>query len=461
MKENNAPPALGKSNLFKLLFGLSSPVSRTAYATTGIVLMIVKYLVDTSVICVVTGRMLTPLDYLNPIYSLRESEGTHAPDWLLLTLLLWTVPFFWIGVSMSVRRAVDAGLSPWTGMLFFVPILNYLMMVEFCFLPSVPQENTPKDFIEISREESFKSAVLAIFSSVLLTFLMIWVSVYLLKNYGTALFFGTPLLLGAVNAYIFNFKYPRSFKHTIGITSLGVLFAGTALLLFALEGLICLIMAAPIAFLLSIGGASIGFLIANSPRAKPMHAAFTILLLPLLAIAEKAAIPEPLYEVITKIEINAPPEKVWPNVIGFSELPPATEWLFNAGISYPQRARIEGEGVGAMRYCEFSTGAFVEPITAWEKPNRLAFDVSAQPLAMQEWSPYKYLHPPHLDGTIRSKRGEFRLIPLAHNRTLLEGHTWYEFDMRPVSYWTMWSDLILHGIHRRVLTHIKNLSENN
>ena len=43
------------------------------------------------------------------------------------------------------------------------------------------------------------------------------------------------------------------------------------------------------------------------------------------------------------------------------------------------KARIEGEGVGAIRYCSFSTGDFVEPITAWEKPHRLAFDVVKNP----------------------------------------------------------------------------------
>jgi hypothetical protein len=28
--------------------------------------------------------------------------------------------------------------------------------------------------------------------------------------------------------------------------------------------------------------------------------------------------------------------------------------------------RIEGAGVGAMRYCVFSTGTFVEQVTVWE-----------------------------------------------------------------------------------------------
>ena len=55
----------------------------------------------------------------------------------------------------------------------------------------------------------------------------------------------------------------------------------------------------------------------------------------------------------------------------FQELPEPTDWLFRVGIAYPMRARIQGTGVGAVRYCEFSTGAFIEPIEVWKEP-RLA-----------------------------------------------------------------------------------------
>ena len=50
---------------------------------------------------------------------------------------------------------------------------------------------------------------------------------------------------------------------------------------------------------------------------------------------------------------------------------------FKTGLAYPLRARLVGAGVGAVRHCEFTTGAFVEPITVWDAPHRLAFDVIA------------------------------------------------------------------------------------
>jgi hypothetical protein len=81
----------------------------------------------------------------------------------------------------------------------------------------------------------------------------------------------------------------------------------------------------------------------------------------------------------------------------------------------------------------------VEPVTAWDEPRRLAFDATGQPAPMFELSPCRHVHPPHLHGYLRSNRGEFRLVPLPGGRTRLEGRTWYEFDMFPQSYRTLWS----------------------
>src|SRR3990172_9579234 len=94
-----------------------------------------------------------------------------------------------------------------------------------------------------------------------------------------------------------------------------------------------------------------------------------------------------LFRVSTSVFIEAPAEEVWSNVVAFSELPPPTERLFQTGIAYPMRAEISGSGVGAIRRCVFSTGAFVEPIEVWEQPRQSEFGVIPQPPVMEEWSP--------------------------------------------------------------------------
>jgi hypothetical protein len=218
-------------------------------------------------------------------------------------------------------------------------------------------------------------------------------------------------------------------------------------------------MAAPVVLLAGTLGAFAGYAIANGARTPTYHVACVVGALPLVALIESELPRNARREVVSAIEVDAPPDRVWPNVVKFSELPPATELVFRAGVASPQRARIEGAGPGAVRRCEFSTGTFVEPITRWEAPSRLSFDVVDQPVPMIEWSPYGSIHPPHLDGYFRSVAGEFRLVPLEGGRTRLEGSTWYELDLAPRDYWGIWAETLVHRIHLRVLRHIKRLSE--
>src|SRR5207249_8772040 len=143
------------------------------------------------------------------------------------------------------------------------------------------------------------------------------------------------------------------------------------------------------------------------------------LVAPLLVLIEPHAAPVP-HVVTTVVEIAAPAPVVWREVVSFPDLPPPTEWLFRIGVAAPLRARIDGTGVGATRYCDFTTGSFVEPITVWEENRRLGFDITAQAPPMREWSPYPAVNPPHLAGYFRATHGEFRLLAAPGNRTRLE-----------------------------------------
>jgi uncharacterized protein YndB with AHSA1/START domain len=210
---------------------------------------------------------------------------------------------------------------------------------------------------------------------------------------------------------------------------------------------------------MALMGAGLGRALARRPRSGTPRIAFVLVPLPLLAAIEVARPSPSPSEVLTTVEIAAPPDVVWRHVVTFSELREPPAWFFRLGIAYPRRATIAGRGVGALRRCEFSTGAFLEPITAWEEPTRLAFDVAAQPPPLTEWSPYRHVAAPHLDGYLRVHGGEFRLRPLTGGRTLLEGRTFYEMRIFPAAYWRLWSDALIHAIHQRVLGHIKALSE--
>src|SRR5438552_17434168 len=108
----------------RVWFSVGEPVGRREYVLSGLALAAIKYLGDVALVWLATGRLWSLLDYLRPIHSLTAS----APQQLFPALALWMLPFLWIGVNMSERRAADAGLSSWLALLFFVPGVNWVFM---------------------------------------------------------------------------------------------------------------------------------------------------------------------------------------------------------------------------------------------------------------------------------------------------------------------------------------------
>ncbi len=198
---------------------------------------------------------------------------------------------------------------------------------------------------------------------------------------------------------------------------------------------------------------------AQSSRVATGAGVAMLLLLPPSSLTWDVLARPTLFKVHSAITIAASPELVWKHVITFSEMPEPQEWFFRAGLAYPKRARIVGTGPGAIRYCEFSTGPFVEPIEVWNEPRLLRFRVTENPAPMNEWSPYAQVLPKHLHGYLISKHGQFQLTRLPNNHTLLERTTWYQHGLWPGEYWRWWSDAIIHRIHLRVLDHIRTLAE--
>jgi hypothetical protein len=225
----------------------------------------------------------------------------------------------------------------------------------------------------------------------------------------------------------------------------------------------CLLMAAPIAMFLALLGGLIGLVIQThhwGAHHRPAMLRAILFFLPSAFFGEHAAaLKPPDFVVHSAVEINAPPEVVWHQVIAFAEIPPPQELLFRAGIAYPIRAEISRLGVGATRLCIFSTGVFEEPITVWDEPRLLKFTVSKNPAPLNELSPYKNIHAPHLHGYFISHGGQFLLTALPGGRTRLEGTTWYRHTMWPATYWGWWSNYVICRIHMRVLNHIRDRAE--
>lgn len=292
--------------------------------------------------------------------------------------------------------------------------------------------------------------------------LMIFLSTEIFRIYGWALFLALPFLIGFYSSLLASLEKKQRLSQCIKISISTILLTAAALVLLALEGIICIIMALLPAVILTLIGTLIGYWIQKiswDRYTKQTLTFLTIFIFPLVLGFESSLNLEPsLNEVQSSIVINAGKHIVWDEVLS-SDLPEPDEFIFKTGIAYPIKAEIDGKGVGTVRYCIFSTGKFVEPIEVWDEPHLLKFSVTSSPPPMKELSIYSQIYPAHLNGFLKSKKGQFKLIEIDKNTTLLQGTTWYENKMWPESYWKLWSDYIIKKIHTRVLKHIKATSE--
>src|SRR5438552_15437829 len=206
---------LAPSRWLRLWFSFSDPVDRGTYLRHGLGLMALKYAIDALLIWRFAGRIWTLSNYLSPLLSTRQQLLRDAPPWLLPLLVVIALPFLWIGVSMTMRRAVDAGASPWVALFFFVPGLNLILMMVLCLPPSRPRRMAPFDDMASSAPERFQSAMLGVAAALAITLVSVLVVVYLRRRYSTGLFLGVPLTIGYITAYIYNFRVDRQ----VGVSS--------------------------------------------------------------------------------------------------------------------------------------------------------------------------------------------------------------------------------------------------
>jgi uncharacterized membrane protein YhaH (DUF805 family) len=488
-------------------------ITRTAYLCWGTSLLGIKYGIDAFVAEVIFHRAWSFWSYLFPGQTLDFLALSATDRAFFATMAAMAIPFIWVGVVLTVRRLRAVGLPVWLVYLFFVPFVNLMMFVLLSVLPTVkrsvalpplsvsseeeqeqpssslptvtsdapdaipplpawpkPDRSLPgsKQLVVSKKHEERTEFIRALATTVPPSIAIAWLGIFVFKAYGWGIFLGLPFGLGLASAYSFGRLAPRNAWQSMKIALLAITLLGLGMFFFAWEGMACLVMAAPVVYTLAAMGAMLGHhmqLNRYRPMEQKLIPILLLFLMPTLMGAEYSAHVEGLVLPVTSVvEIDAPPAVVWNHVIAFPKLDPPDDPLFHLGIAYPIGATIDGAGVGAVRRCEFSTGAFIEPIKVWDAPHLLQFGVEAQPPSMREWSWMHDIHPAHLEGYLEVQAGQFKLEPIAEangvvTKTRLIGTTWYKNRMFPADYWRMWSDGIIHRIHLRVLKHIRKNAE--
>jgi len=268
-----------------------------------------------------------------------------------------------------------------------------------------------------------------------------------LGNFTFAEFIIIPILMGLISAWFWkdlNLKGGLITLYSVYNTFLAILLS----FIFLGEGVICLLIVSPLIFSFMVVSALFGKSIFKKNNTTLNVSVITVLLF----IFMSDSLSKHEYENIVSdtIIINAPPNKVWKNVVSFEKIKQKSSfWLFRMGMPSPMATTVTGYYKGAGRKCIFSNGyVFGERIATYEPLKDLTFDIIDQP------------RDPEIMNHIDILRGQFLLKDNGNGTTTLIGNSWYKLYVFPVWYYDIWAQSITRNVHLRVMKHIKELSEN-
>ena len=290
-------------------------------------------------------------------------------------------------------------------------------------------------------------------------------SVVVVVSYGFVIIL--PICTGAITVYFGPKKLePLLYVLYVLLAPLVVMTIQLVIsMLIGWEGLICLIMGGFIFYPLAmLGGITMALILYwLRKKQRDLHPVFLSLFLftPIVSgtIESKLPLPQEIRTVITEIDINASPQKIWQHI---TVIPKITEkqtgFFYKMGFPKPVEATLSFPGVGGVREAKFERGLFfLETISKWSPNDELVFDIAADP----KQTPLTTLDPHVVVGGhfFDTLEGRYKIIPLGNNRSKLLLTSRYRLSTRFNIYARIWSDLLMSDIQNNILRVLKTRCE--
>jgi uncharacterized membrane protein YhaH (DUF805 family) len=396
--------------------------------------------------------------YVMPLRSLVTIE--RLPNILLIAALVYLLIAAWVLAALAFRRAADADIGEAIAVFAMAPILQIPAILFLCFVPS----RGARGRVQVADdagvgEYGWAAAAQGVVAGMALTLIAVAMGALVFGTYGFGMFVASPFVIGATTGYFANRKTDLGGSQTATLVTSAAALGGIALVITALEGIVCIVMAAPLGLGVALVGGLLGRAIALSTKRSPAQTLSGFALLPLVFALEGVLGATTSFDTHQTTEVNAPPEVVWQSIVHMDSIDEPLALPFRLGVAYPLRGELLGEGVGAMRRGEFSTGTALERVTEWVPNRKIAFVVLTGVPAMRELSPYRHVHAPHVVGYFNSKLTSFELIPRSDGGTDIIERTSHELRLEPVLYWLPLARWIVHVNNARVLAHIRHHAE--
>lgn len=438
--------------MLRRLFPLTGPITALQYAVIAPTLLLAQHLVVAMLFRLADAPLRADIMFwLLPLRRLIELP-TMSP-WTSALTFAFSLLVAWGLAILSYRRAGQSGFGFALAALAIIPGVQLAAVLGLIVLPTRPASAAPT-----SSGVNTAHVLQGVLAGMAIIVFAVLLSAVTLGSYGWGLFVATPFFVGLTTAYLANRAVAlppgKTFPLVLLAAALGVL----ALLMFALEGFMCIVLVVPLGALVAAVGGALGQKLADvgHQRGRPL---MSVAILPLVFLAEAAMPPSVTITTHESIDIAASPSAIWRALISDAPIAGEPRLVALAGFAYPVRGRLLGQGVGAVRLGEFSTGTSRERVTSWQPGKRLAFVVVDQPAMMEEMSPYRRVHAPHLHGYFETDTTSFELQSLPTGKTRLVAQATHRLRIDPALYWEPLARWAIKMNVTRVLESIKGAAE--
>lgn len=419
-------------------------------------------------------KIALPLELSFGIYPWRSIVADAArielyvnrPMQVPLTVLVIGFAFSllvgWALVALSYRRVIDANADAILSAAALAPLVQIPVILLLCILSTdEAKDETPIAAADRQRELSgWGGGLKGMLAGMALTLAAVAISALGFGTYGYGIFLLSPFWIGAVTGFFANFNRDITGGETCRLVAATSFMGGLALVAAALEGIVCIIMAAPLGIGVAIVGGLLGRELARSGRTSGGRMASSVAILPIVFAIEAAFPPLARFDTMQTIEVRASTDRVWKAIVQMETIEEPISLAHRLGLAYPLRGRVFGAGVGALRYGDFSTGTAIERVTEWQEKRKLAFVVLKDIPGLRELSPYRHVHAPHVHGYFTTRETSFELIEKPGGITEIVERTSHELKLDPALYWLPFARYMVDQNNARVLRHIKQQAEN-
>ena len=271
--------------------------------------------------------------------------------------------------------------------------------------------------------------------------------------------FAVPFAVGFVTVYTLPAMPSWGKALTIPFVPVLLMLLGALALLW--EGLICIVVWLPLTVILSAVGGLIAWGVRRVRTGRQSIVLASVAALPFVVAPVEAQFEDPQHGRVVedRIVIDAPPSVVWEQIrevpaIGAAELGPS--FAHAIGFPRPIDARLEGTGVGSVRYASFEGDVtFVERVTEWEETRELAFTIDAGAVPPTTFDTHVAVGGRYFDVL----EGRYRIHNLGDGRVELALASTHRLSTRFNAYTRIWTDLFMRDIQQNILAVIRDRSE--